>query len=379
MCMHIYIYIYRDKTKGIVASENISTKDETKGIVVSHKNLKLNNIWINNKMHNIEKNNIEGFWCITEKGISLWQRKESTNIFENRTNYFPTKYHGKGVTTSDGKYIVGGYGDEDAKIYYITSRLIQNPPTIELLNTFPHNYFVFICFKYENIYALCADWDGEVKKYNLLTLQQSNFYYKSSERFYSGIQLQNKLVIIGSSLGKLYILDKEGNEQAVQEYRETQNKDKVWEIAEIRENIIITADGTDVYLHNINNLQNIISSKLLDSYYTDAVISLSRANYFAIGGGKRNSKGFLDILYLLSDNTIDHKKTRTKDYLEGAECTITTIKEMRSGIIIFGGYSCTMMCIWDYGAFSQQIPLCWQVLSDATIVDFVPLIYNYPL
>ena len=148
-----------------------------------------------------------------------------------------------------------------------------------------------------------------------------------------------------------------------------------YQIAEVRENILITADWFTASLHDSQNLGPSLKLTGIGNYWTITVLE-SNLGDFAIGGKSLNTNlGFVYIEHLEVDNqTITNLKY--VDNIQGTNCVIRTIKELKRGTIIFGGDSgCEEMCLWNYAAIPSQLPLCWDDQTNGYIYDIVGVPY----
>ena len=238
----------------------------------------------------------------------MLDKKEGNKYISSQVVGDGSKHHND-VLSLDKIAIVAGDTDNNVKIYNITKDI---PPKFNLLTTHECEGKVNFCFLYNYENAICVDNVGYVKKYNFVTLQQSDLYYADSG-LYSGIQTIYKLIVVGaSSIGKIYILDKYGTQINTHTFSISPLKVSV---AEVRRNIILTADISGVYLHNITDPYNIPDSTQLftgNLYYI--IISLkSNEGDFAIGGHRMSvNKGFVDIYSLSEGNILKTSKDRGK-------------------------------------------------------------------
>ena len=319
--------------------------------------------------YNQENIIIPDFCSITrDDGIYCW-RREGSSIYTSSGVFDDGALYLKGVFSSDGILIIGGYSDKKVRIYQIAN---GSPPTFNLLDTYSHQgTAVYHCFLYNSENVICLDNAGYAKKYNFQTRQESAFYYNPGEALYSGIQTMDKLVvIINGDTAKIYILDEYGNQINIHTYSSPSD---TYEIAEVRRNILLSADKESVYLHDIkdpNNIPTSIRVFIEDFYYS--IISLkNNEGGFAIGGN-RDSKGFVDI-YHLSEHNIP-TRIKTKGAIEGTGCSIYSIKELITWTIIFGGPSgCEVICLWNYAAWPEQGPECWDSQPTHKVNDFIAL------
>ena len=116
----------------------------------------------------------------------------------------------------------------------------------------------------------------------------------------SCMETKDKKYIIAGSHSKLYILDVEDGTLTYTLHYD--NGGGVYQIAEVRPNILVTADIYTASLHDIGDIQNIPTSiKLLDVgwlYYS--VIALeSNPGDFAIGGETSTTgQGFTSTIWM---------------------------------------------------------------------------------
>ena len=111
-----------------------------------------------------------------------------------------------------------------------------------------------------------------------------------------------KQVIAEGDNNKLYILDAEDGTLQNTLHYSANGGNYVSQIAEVRENILITADFSTASVRNSQNINPL--AKLTDIGYYSAVIALeSNLGDFAIGGNSSNTnRGFVYINHLESNN-----------------------------------------------------------------------------
>ena len=267
----------------------------------------------------------------------------------------------------EGIYIVGGNHDDDVKLYNMKQ---TTPKQIILLASVSEEGHVFSCFPQGYHSAICLTSKSLARKYKYRGTYTGEHFYSASlpEFFLSGIETIDKYIILGTNNGKLYILDGEGNYISMKDYN---SNAVVFEMAEVNRNRLLTADGSDgCYLHNIDDVHNILSTLILWEELTEykTILKLgSKEGYFAIGG-KRNNKGFVDIYNLEEVERINQED------IEGDGCIITAIRELKSRIIVFGGeLNCTSICLWNYAAQPTLNAYCWSESIPVIINDLLPL------
>ena len=312
---------------------------------------------------------LQFFTMTYNDGISLWEyEKESEEYKSNQMiTYEENGYHRRGGMNEEGIYVAAGYVSNNVKIYDMK---YYNYPDhkIKLLNTFSHSHYVFECFFKNSVCAMCCDYDGYIKEYDLSnphSIPTPTIFNKTTDLtgLRSIMETKDKKYIIAGSYQKLYILDAEYGTLTYTYYYSANGGYYAYQIAEVRPNILVTADEYTASLHDIGDIENIPTSiKLPDIGDYMSVIALeSNPGDFAIGGGTSStpSLGFVYIHHLDEDN-----KTITTlkyvDNIQGSDCDISVIKELKRGTIIIGGdIQCTKMCLWNYAAIPSQDPLCW--------------------
>ena len=315
----------------------------------------------------ISQLSLQFFTTTWSDGMHLWEYDEISEEYNSQQmiSNEQSGEHRRGEINEEGIYVVAGYRSKNMKIYDMK---FYNYPEhkIQLLDSFSHSSDVYECF-YKNLgCAICCDLDGYIKEYDLnnpLSVPPPTVFNKTALRnLRSCMQTKDKNYIIAGSSFKLYILDAEDGTLLNTIDYSANGGYYAWQIAEIRPNILVTADFSTGSVHDIRNIQNIpISIKLPnDIGYYYSVISLgNNSGDFAIGGKSSiTNLGFVYIQHLEEDN----KTISTLKYVEdiqGRYCSIYAIKELKRGIIIFGGDSaCTEICIWNYAA---KHFVCWQI------------------
>ena len=326
------------------------------------------------------------FFTVTyNDGISLWEyEKESKGYKSNQMiAYGDSGYHRRGGMNEEGIYVAAGWGSYNVKIYDMK---YYNYPDhkIKLLQSYSHSGGVSECFFKNSVCAICCDWAGYIKEYDLSNPQSiptpTIFNKTALSALYSIMETKDKKYIIAGGYNpiKLYILDAEDGTLTNTLHYEANGGYYPEQIAEVRPNILVTADVWTASLHDIGDIQNIPTSiKLPDIGYYYAVIALeSNPGDFAIRGQTSSTPylGFVYIYHLEDNQTITTLKY--VDKIQGSSCYIWVIKELKRGTIIFGGgYYCTKMCLWNYAAIPSQHPLCWDDQTSNTIYDIVGVPY----
>ena len=290
--------------------------------------------------------------------------------------------HRRGEINEKGIYVVAGYSSFNVKIYDMK---YYNYPDhkIKLLQSLSHSSTVFECFFKNSISAMCCDHTGYIKEYNLSnphSIPTPTIFNKTIDLsgLYSCMETKDKKYIVAGGLRNLYILNAEDGTLAHTLHYSANGGFYVWQIAEVRPNILVTADYYTASLHNIRDIHNIPNSfKLPDlgNYFTVIALETNLGD-FAIGGwASSTNRGSVHIKHLEDDNqTINTLKY--VDNIQGDDCDIVVIKELKKGSIIFGGdRDCDEMCLWNYAAIPDKNPLCWDDQTGNNISDIVGVPY----
>ena len=324
---------------------------------------------------------LQFFTVTSNDGIYFWEYEKESEEYKSKQMIASAKNgsHRRGGINEEGIYVVAGYGN-NIKIYDMK---YYNYPDhkIKLLQSSSHSYSVRECFFKNSVSAMCCDLNGYINEYNLSNLHSvptPTIFNKITalNTLHSCMKTKNKKYIVAGGAKKLYILDAEdGTLTNTLHYSNGGNF--VQQIAEVRPNILVTADYNSASLHDIRDIQNIQNSiKLPDIGFYHSVIALeSNPGDFAIGGEATSThRGFVYIKHLDEDNQTINTLKYIRN-IQGNDCDIFAIKELKRGTIIFGGDNdCTKICLWNYAAIPHQDPLC---LDDQTggIWDFVGVPY----
>ena len=324
------------------------------------------------------------FTVTNNDGIYFWEYEKESEEYKSNQMIADAESgnHRRGEINEEGIYVVAGYVSNNVKIYDMK---YYNYPDhkIKLLQSFSHSDDVYECFFKNSISAICCDWDGYIKEYNLSnphSIPTPIIFNKTTSlsRLTSCMETKDKKYIIAGGNNKLYILDAEnGNLKYILNYSAI-GEGYVEQIAEVRPNILVTADYYTASLHDITDIHNIPNSiKFPDLGHYWSVRALeSNPGDFAIGGISSSTYlGFVYINHLEEDNqTINILKY--VENIQGNGCDILVIKELKRGTIIFGGdHHCDEMCLWNYVAVPHQDPLCWDDQTARYIWDIMGVPY----
>ena len=239
------------------------------------------------------------------------------------------------------------------------------------------------CGFMDNDIVICATLTtGDIYKYNI-----TNNYEKvriannnpSGKSFQSVLVTKEKKQILAAHHGCIYIYNSSGAYIGYSDSSQTHHY--MLQMKEIRPNIILAADDYYVYSHDISNIGNIIIHKLLDyrdtkTYYETLVVLEGNTGDIAIGGHYWPGTwyGYVELFHLDEDNStllpISNKRWVGGD----ARCRIYIIREIQTGVIIFGGSSkCKDICIWEYAVLPHRDPICFPLGGGREIYDIISL------
>ena len=323
------------------------------------------------------------FFAVTkDDGIYFWEYDEVSEEY-NHLQMITLELsgeHKRGEMTEEGIYVSAGLGSLNVKIYDM--KYYNYPENkIQLLDSFSYSNFVHECFLKNSVSAICCDVDGYIKEYDLSNPNSiptpQEFNKTALDRLFSCMQTKDKKQIIARGENKLYILDAEdGTLQNTLDYS-ANGGNRVFQIAEVRENILITADDYAASLHNSQNMGPSLKLTDIGVYYTVIVLESNFGDFAIEGRVDITRLGFVYIDHLKVNNqTITNLKY--VDNIQGNFCIISAIKELKRGTItiIFGGDSnCEDIYLWNYAAIPNQLPLCWDDQTDSSIYDIVEVPY----
>ena len=158
---------------------------------------------------------------------------------------------------------------------------------IKLLDTFPHTQEVNECFFKNSVSALCCDWGGYIKEYDLSnphSIPSPTIFNKTAlSKLSSCMQTKDKRhIVAGGYQNKLYILDAEDGTIINTLDYPLNGPGYVFQIAKVRPNILITADYEKASLHDIRDIHSL---KLPDigKHYRSVIALESNPGDFALG------------------------------------------------------------------------------------------------
>ena len=248
------------------------------------------------------------FFAVTMyDGIYFWEYEEVSKEYTHlqMISNAQSEQHYRGEMNEEGIYISAGSSSRNVKIYNM--KYYDYPENkIQLLDSFSHTDYVYECFFKNSVSAICCDMAGYIMEYDLSnpnSIPSPQVFNKTAlDTLRSCMQTKDKKQIIAGADTKLYILDAEdGTLQNTLDYS-VNGGSRTWQIAEVRENILITADHNTSSLHNSQNIGPSFKLTDIGDYLT--VIALeSNLGDFAIGGRVGITRlGFVYIDYLEVDN-----------------------------------------------------------------------------
>ena len=230
--------------------------------------------------------------------------------------------------------------------------------------------------------AICAArGTGDIYKYDLNKdyLQLKIASNNPTSSGFRGLLVTRNKQILATYYGCIYIYTSSGT--YIKKSDNSQTSWSMYQMKEVRSNIIVTAEQSYVYSHNINNPSNTIIHKLLDNadtqtkYLTIEVLSGNTGD-IALGGYTKPSGtnyGYVELFHLDENNAnlspISHKRWVMMDN----SCYIDIIREIQIGVLIFGGnINCADICTWEYAIIPNKEPTCFP-LGGSYIRDIISL------
>ena len=292
-------------------------------------------------------------------------------------------YPERGEMNNRRIYVPSAERSNNNKIGFYDLTSFEKSPVIRSSNW---SYLGGACLFMDDDIVICVTEEtGDIYKYNITNnYEQVKIASNNPSRwgFQSVLVTKDKKYILAAYYGCIYIYDSSGayigysNNSQTQVYDVSQN----YQMKEVRENIILTAEGLYVYSHDISNTGNIIIHKLLDfdntktRYYTLEVLE-GNIGDIAIGGYYEPSGsryGYVQLFHLDEDNSNLHPKSN-KRWVGGIGCWIRIIREIQTGVIIFGGDDDCDICTWEYAVVPEKDPICFPLGEGRHIRDIMPL------
>ena len=229
--------------------------------------------------------------------------------------------------------------------------------------------------------AICATKStGDIYKYDLTNdyLQLKIANNNPSGSGFRVLLVTREKQILAAYKGCIYIYTSSGT--YINKSDNSQTSDFMYQMKEVRSNIIVTTEESYVYSHNINNPSNTIIHKLLDRvdiqivYLTIEVLSGNTGD-IALGGYTYTSEiyyGYVELFHL-DENNANISPISDKRWVVDISCSIIIIREIQIGVLIFGGGDgCEDICTWEYATIPHKEPTCFP-LGGVWIHDIISL------
>ena len=220
---------------------------------------------------------------------------------------------------------------------------------------------------------------GDIYKYNItnnydqVRIPTNN----PSGKGFMSVLITKEKQILAAYGGCIYIYNSSGAYIGYSDSLQTDSS--MLQMKEVRSNIILTAEDNYVHSHDISDPENTIIYEFLDYdntktvYYTIEVLEGNTGD-IAIGGHYNPSpgtnSGYVELFHLNEDNSA-LLPISNKRWVKDSNCYIYIIREIQTGVIIFGGHSnCAHICTWEYAAIGHKQPICFP-LGGRVIYDII--------
>ena len=269
-----------------------------------------------------------------------------------------------------GIYVLSDRDSKDIGFYDLSS--FGAPPVIQ---SQPVTGSAGSCGFIDENTALCATQypDGDIYKYDVtnnyeqLKIADNN---PSFLGFYNLLVTKDKKHILATCFGCMYIYTSSGDYLGYS--NNSQEVFSVYQMKEIRGNIIVSVEDYSVYSRNINNPVDPTIHKLLDYvdthtwYQTIEGLEWNTGD-MAIGGYDNSSGteyGYVQLFHLNEDNATLYPIPNKRWVGIHASCHIQIIREIQIGVIIFGGdTNCPDICTWQYAICPYKDSICFSIGS----------------
>ena len=277
-------------------------------------------------------------------------------------------------------YVFPDFLSYDIGFYDLSS--FGTPPIIKSQSS-SGGYYGTCGFMGDNA-IICATYlsTGDIYKYDItnnykqLQIASNN---PSGYGFQTLLVTKDKEHILASYKGCIYIYTKTGTYVG---YSDSSHTDGMFEMKEIRENIIITAESRYVHSHDIRNIGNPIINKLLEykdtrsEYMTLEV--LEGGDIVALGGYYKsfvnnNDYGYVELFHLDQSNSALQSIHNKRWVGLHIGCWVRIIREIQIGVIIFAGEDeCLDICAWEYAKTPNKYPTCFPI-GGTYILDLISI------
>ena len=318
-----------------------------------------------------------GFVAVDSTNDRLQEYKwtESGNTYEITESYMSTKtYPMRGERNTRGIYVLNDWDSGDIIIYDLAS---FETPSVNLTNSGVGGYGT--CGFLEDDIVVCASRSTvDIFTFNLTNNYRAHQIVASNPSGYGYITLlvTNDKKILASSDGCIYIYASNGIYLGKSD---SSTSIDMYQMKELRPNIIVTVEYLYVHLHDISDPENPTVQKLLDYadtqmlYLTIELLSVGTGD-FALGGQSHYTvnDGYVELFHLDEDN-ITLQPIPNKRWMRDNDCNIYIIREIQVGVLIFGGLSnCIDICTWEYAFTPHKEPTCFPI-GGILICDLIAL------
>ena len=295
------------------------------------------------------------FWSVHEYGILGW--------IEQGGSYTPSLLsissgykHYKGEYNPDGYYVVGSTSGHP---------IVYNMKTIKLHKEYSGNYNnVYDCAWQNTTHFVCCDQNDRVSFYEINTTANLSRWTPGGDDKKAIIVLISGDIVVGDKDSDLDIKTTTNSYSS-----NTANEDDVYGLAEVRPNMVISAEDDQLYLHNFttpSNPQRTMLENDSNNKYR-SIAKLNATGEFVFGASKSNQP-YIEIKRLNTNNSTTEIKTKTVTTSIGI---VFTLYELSNGFLLIGG-SFDKICTWKYKDTPAVNPVCFDRGINSNVVGFIP-------
>ena len=297
------------------------------------------------------------FWSVHEYGILGW--------IEQGGSYTPSLLsissgykHYKGEYNPDGYYVVGSTSGRP---------IVYNMKTAQLHKVYSGNYNnVYDCAWQNTTHFVCCDSNDRLSFYEINTTgNKSRWNPGGGGDKLSILVLENGNIVVGETTSDLRIKHSGGSSISFT----SSSGDDVYGIAEVRPNMVISAEDDQLTLHNFSNPSSPQNLELEDDA-NDRYRSIAKLNATGefVFGASKSSKPYIEIKRLNTNNSTTEIKTKTVSTSTGI---VYTLYELSNGFLLIGG-SFDDICTWRYKDTPAVNPVCFNRGINSKVVGFIP-------
>ena len=296
------------------------------------------------------------FWSVHEYGILGWIEQGgsySPSLLSISSGY----RHYKGEYNSDGYYVVGSTSGHP---------IVYNMKTAQVQKVYSGNgNSVYDCAWQNTTHFVCCDSDEDALFYEMSTTNSLSKWSPGGDNKKAIIVLISGAVVVGDKDSDLDIKITTNSYSS-----NTANEDDVYGLAEVRPNLVISAEDDQLYLHNFTTPTDIKRTKLendTDNRYR-SIAKLNATGEFVFGASK-SSRPYIEIKRLNTNNSTTEIKTKT--VTTSTYGTVYTLYELSNGFLLIGG-SFDKICTWKYKDTPAVDPVCFNREINSNVVGFIP-------